>query len=111
MPDEARPADPWGARVEFAYAGFWIRVLANIIDSIVLLVPTGLLTLVEALYAGPGADLASASQSVEGLAFDLARLLAVLLTAVYLVIGWSRGGTLGIGVLGLTLRHAETGCR
>jgi uncharacterized RDD family membrane protein YckC len=111
MPDEARPADPWAARVEFAYAGFWIRVLANIIDSIVLLVPTGLLTLVEVLYAAPGADLSRAPQSVEGVAFDLARLLAVLLTAVYLVIGWSRGGTLGMRVLGLTVVHAETGAR
>jgi uncharacterized RDD family membrane protein YckC len=99
MPDELRAAEPWYRPAQFAYAGFWIRVLANLIDTAFLFVPTGLLALVEVL------------PNVEGLAVELARLIAVLLTAAYFVICWSRGGTPGMRILGLAVVHAETGER
>jgi uncharacterized RDD family membrane protein YckC len=99
MPEEARAAEPWHRPVQLAYAGFWIRLLANLIDTAVLLAPTGLLALVDVL------------PNVEGLAVELARLVATLLTAAYFVICWSRGGTLGMRVLGLAVVHAETGER
>src|SRR2546427_11940415 len=95
MPDELRPTDPWGPRVEFAYAGFWVRVLANLIDSVVLLVPSALLILVQVVQ-DPAADTSGAPTTFEGGVFELARLLAVLLTAIYLVFFWCRGGTLGM---------------
>jgi len=109
MPDELRAPDPWSRPVEFAYAGFWIRFLANLIDTVVLILPTGLLTLIEVL--NPTANLSDSPSTVEGWAFELARLIAVLITAVYCVICWSRGGTLGMRLLGLAVVHAETGAR
>jgi uncharacterized RDD family membrane protein YckC len=98
MPEEARAAVPWHRPVHFDYAGFWIRVVANLIDTAVLLAPTALLALVDVL---PGL----------GGAAGLARALAALVTALYFVACWSRGATLGMRVLGLAVVHAETGER
>jgi uncharacterized RDD family membrane protein YckC len=107
LPEQFRaPESP--APVRFAYAGFWIRVVANVIDTIVLIVPVGLLTLVGG--RSPGADLSGAPTTADVLV-ALARLLAALLTGAYFVFCWSRGRTVGMRVLGLSVVHAETGSR
>jgi uncharacterized RDD family membrane protein YckC len=104
-PEDMRAAEPWHRPVQFAYAGFWIRVLANLIDNLAFFVPTGLLVLIAVLYPAAGLS------TVGGLAVEVTKVIGALLSAVYFVICWSRGGTLGMRVLSLAVVHAETGER
>jgi uncharacterized RDD family membrane protein YckC len=109
VPDDFRAAGPQPPPAEFAYAGFWIRLLANLIDTLVLIVPGGLFTLVGVQH--PAVDDPAAPVTTEVVVFGLARLFLVLLVAAYFVVSWSRGGTVGMRVVGLELVHAETGAR
>jgi uncharacterized RDD family membrane protein YckC len=108
-PEDFRPARPRPPPVQFAYAGFWIRVGANLVDSVVLLVPGGVVAVLGALH--PGIDDPNAPLTADALALLSVRLLLALLTSVYFVVGWSRGGTLGMRALGLAVVNAETGGR
>jgi uncharacterized RDD family membrane protein YckC len=109
VPDDFPSARPRPPPAEFAYAGFWVRVLANLIDTLVLIVPGGLLTLVEKQH--PAVDDPAAPLTAEVAVLGLARLFLVVLVAAYFVVCWSRGGTVGMRVLGLELVNAETGAR
>jgi uncharacterized RDD family membrane protein YckC len=90
---------PASSAVMFAYAGFWVRFLAYLIDGIVLAVPSlALAVLAQGLGGG----------SERGLAV---RLLAALVSIAYFVVTWARGGTLGMRVLGLGVVNIVTGER
>jgi uncharacterized RDD family membrane protein YckC len=107
-PEELQTIDPWLRAPQLTCAGFWIRALAYLIDMVVLIVPTGLLVLLQVQHPVAASD---APPTPGELALAVAQLLGVLLTAVYFVFCWSRGGTLGMRVLGLGVVHAETGER
>ncbi len=84
------------------YAGFWIRFLASIIDSIILLILTWPL-----LYYIYGADMFSGTEMVKGVA-DI--LLSYVFPLVFSVVLWMKyGGTPGKRMLGLRLINEETG--
>jgi uncharacterized RDD family membrane protein YckC len=81
--DETPVAEP-------RYAGFWIRVLATILDTIIVVVPLRLLLL------ALGAD----SASTEG--------LQTIIFAVYTIVLWVQWGcTIGGRILGLRLVRVD----
>jgi uncharacterized RDD family membrane protein YckC len=108
-PDDFRAARTRPPPVEFAYAGFWVRLLANLIDGVVLVVPAGLVAVIENQH--PGIGNLDATPTPESLGFGLARLFLILLMAAYFVFCWSRGGTVGMRLLGLSVVNADTGGR
>lgn len=84
------------------YAGFWIRFLASIIDSIILLILTWPL-----LYAIYGAEMFNSTEMVKGTA-DL--LISYLFPLAYTIVLWMKyGGTPGKRMLGLRLINEQTG--
>jgi uncharacterized RDD family membrane protein YckC len=103
------------------YAGFWIRVLASIIDSIIIFVPAGIIFFVAegqtlsnyaACVNAATANGTLASQCVTTLfnSFGLWELAGFALQFLYFVILWSQfGGTLGQRMLGLHVVDAATG--
>jgi uncharacterized RDD family membrane protein YckC len=103
-----------------AYAGFWIRVVATIIDSIIVGVPFLILFFVaegSALRAysdcvnntaGPGLVAGICSSSLGSIAYW--ELIGFAVEIAYFVILWSKfGATLGQRMLGLHVVDAATG--
>ena len=93
------------------YAGFWIRVVARLIDSVIFLVPFGILF---GVLAASGAMQVTCTPNANGFgqqcsAGGLGILLYVVLAAAFLVyypLMWGAGGTLGQRMLSL---HLDTG--
>ncbi len=84
---------PSAARTDRSYAGFWIRVLAWVVDALVLAVVSGLLTIGAGLLGGLLGQRAPALQIY---LISVTWALTMLLPALYLVVGWARSGrTLG----------------
>jgi uncharacterized RDD family membrane protein YckC len=103
-----------------AYAGFWIRVGASIIDSIIVLVPLVIAFIViegSALSAYAtcvnNASAAALPATICGSFLSSAgywELIALVVELAYFVIMWSQfGGTLGQRMLGLHVVDAATG--
>jgi uncharacterized RDD family membrane protein YckC len=92
-----------------AYAGFWIRLAARLIDLLILGVPVG-------ISLGLQSWLLYGAESVNGdvvtALIVLADLPIIVGPALYLTLLWSkRGATLGQGLLGLRVVDAMTGSR
>jgi uncharacterized RDD family membrane protein YckC len=87
-----------------AYAGFWIRFIAYVIDSLIVGIPIGVLYFI--LSAGAGA----ATQDVTQLQtyVGVVNLLAFALTFGYFVYFWSQGSTPGMSLFGLRVADAAT---
>lgn len=84
------------------YAGFWIRTLAAIIDSIIMLIIT-----LPLLYLFYGDDFVTSESVVKGGA-DL--IISYLLPVVFSVALWMKfGGTPGKRMLGLKVIDEQTG--
>jgi uncharacterized RDD family membrane protein YckC len=105
-PPHAAPA-PTGAR----YAGFWIRLVAYIIDYVItgavtlgLIKATGVIT----VLCPPGvtnvSDPSCGAAQFSGLFFVL-----ILIPVVYDIVLWAVGGTLGQRALGMRVVNADTG--
>ena len=103
------------------YAGFWIRVLAAIIDAIIIGVPFAVVFFVaegpaisnytacvnSAIETGTLVSTCASTYLSSFTAFELAGLVVEVL---YFVILWSKlGGTLGQRILGLHVVDAATG--
>jgi uncharacterized RDD family membrane protein YckC len=92
-----------------AYAGFWIRLVARLIDFLVLGVPIGLILGIQS-WVLAGAE--SMNDNVVTALIVLADLPIVVGPALYLTLLWSkRGATVGQGVVGLRVVDATTGSR
>jgi uncharacterized RDD family membrane protein YckC len=103
------------------YAGFWIRVLASIIDSIIIFVPGVIIfAVVEGQTLSNYAACVNAanengtliSQCLTTLfnSFGLWELAALVVQFLYFVLLWSQlGGTFGQRMLGLHVVDAATG--
>jgi len=87
---------------ERRYAGFWIRVVASLIDSILILLVT-----MPALYALYGADALGGEQIVQGPAHIL--ISYVLPFVAYIFLWVKYGGTPGKRILGLRIVSIESG--
>ena len=93
------------------YAGFWIRFVAYIIDTIItgavtfaLIKGTGVIT----VFCGPGVTDTSDPSCGHAQIAPLFYLI-VLLPVLYDVLLWAVGGTLGQRALGLRVVNAQTG--
>ena len=100
------------------YAGFWIRLVARLIDSLLLGIPFGLLFVVLAtatgLFAntnsGSSQNAQAASAAVFGGAFLLLYLVGLTVQVAYWIYFWgSSGATLGMRLLHLKVVDANTG--
>jgi uncharacterized RDD family membrane protein YckC len=100
------------------YAGFWIRVVARIVDALVLGIPFSILFAIFAVAGGLFASTSNSnSQSSNGAAaalfggaFVLLYLLALAVTFGYWIYFWgSSGETIGMRLLRLRVIDANTG--
>jgi uncharacterized RDD family membrane protein YckC len=100
------------------YAGFWIRVVARIVDSIIVGIPLSILFFILFAAAGGAAGLTSGSspsqQNAAGAALGgvliLFYLLVLAVTIGYWVYFWgTSGSTLGMRLFHLRVVDANTG--
>jgi len=100
------------------YAGFWIRVVARIVDAVLLGIPFAILFAIFAVAGGLFASTSNSnSQSSNGAAaalfggaFVLLYLLALAVTFGYWIYFWGKSGeTIGMRLLHLRVIDANTG--
>jgi uncharacterized RDD family membrane protein YckC len=100
------------------YAGFWIRLVARIIDAVIVGIPFGILFGVFAVASGVFAgtanslnqDAQGATAAVLGGTFILLYLIALVVQVGYWIYFWgSTGSTLGMRLLRLRVVDANTG--
>jgi len=111
---------PVPAPGQTTYAGFWIRVVARLVDTLLLGIPFSILF---GIFAAAGGLFASTSNSnsqssngaaaaLFGGAFVLFYLLALAVTFGYWIYFWgSSGETIGMRLLRLRIIDANTGAR
>ncbi len=115
------PAVPWVSEPAVRYAGFWVRLVAYLIDALLLNVVAVPLNLV--LFGNSGAicsaynyTVISANANVHGTNFSCGPtgagyLIYFLLGAVYFTLMWIAGATLGQRALKIRVADAGTGER
>lgn len=115
-PVAAYPA-PWYAAGK-TYGGFWIRLVARLVDGIIISVPLGVLVSVFIVLAGGIASRANTTdqnaQAAVGVGLVGAWLLIATLftigTMAYFVYFWgTSGSTLGMRIFSLRIVDADTG--
>jgi uncharacterized RDD family membrane protein YckC len=102
-----------------SYAGFWIRLLARLIDGLILGIPFAILFGIFGVFGALFANSASSTidQNAQGAAvalfggvFLLLYLFALVVTVGYWIYFWgSTGQTLGMRLLRLRIVDANTG--
>jgi uncharacterized RDD family membrane protein YckC len=96
------------------YGGFWIRLVAYIIDAVIIFIPIFILGLVVGLFAAlAGGTASNNSNQATAVASTgaslLVDLIAFVITVGYFVYFWGRGQTLGMRVFHLRVADANTG--
>jgi uncharacterized RDD family membrane protein YckC len=100
------------------YAGFWIRVVARLLDSLILGIPFSVIFVIFATAAGVFSSTANSNDSnaqsgaalLFGGAFVLVYLLALAVTFGYWIYFWGKTGeTIGMRLLRLRIIDANTG--
>jgi uncharacterized RDD family membrane protein YckC len=111
-------AAPLVSAGQTSYAGFWIRVVARLVDTLIIGVPFAILFLIVAVAAGAAASgSSSSSNGTNGAAaaafggiFVLLYLILIVVTFGYWIYFWgSSGQTLGMRFLRLKVVDANTG--
>jgi uncharacterized RDD family membrane protein YckC len=88
----------------YSYAGFWIRVVANVIDSLIILVPVLLI-----YFALLAATAASAQDSTQAQSYiSVYRLLSAAISFGYFVYFWTLGSTPGMRLIGIRVADQST---
>lgn len=109
---------PQGPIGQTTYAGFWIRVLARLLDSLILGIPFSILFFVIATLAGAFAGNVNPDNQngqgtvavVFGGAFLLLYLVALVVTFGYWIYFWGKTGeTIGMRLLRLRIIDANAG--
>jgi len=107
---------PYAGQV--SYAGFWIRLLARLLDGLILGIPFAILFGIFGAFGALFANSSSSSdQTAQGAAvalfggvFLLLYLFALVVTVGYWIYFWgSTGQTLGMRLLRLRIVDAKTG--
>jgi uncharacterized RDD family membrane protein YckC len=104
----------YGYAPQASYGGFWIRLVAYIIDAIIITVPLVIIAVIIGIATGAalGASgntsdqtVGAASTGVSG----LIQLIGFVLTVGYFVFFWGQGSTLGMRLFRLRVADANTG--
>jgi uncharacterized RDD family membrane protein YckC len=111
------PPPPAAAGARIGYGGFGLRLVARILDGLILGIPLGLLFALMAGVAATGVSVAvDANGNVNNVAAGGVGGLLVLwylalfvVSTLYYVVLWSRGATLGQRLLNLRVVDASTG--
>jgi uncharacterized RDD family membrane protein YckC len=98
---------------QVTYGGFWIRLVALIIDSLIIGIPFGILVGILVAIMGAAAGSAGTpsdqtSTAISGFSV-LINLIALVITVGYFVFFWGRGQTLGMRLFKLRVADATTG--
>jgi uncharacterized RDD family membrane protein YckC len=105
------PAQAYPAQAK--YGGFWIRLVAYIIDAIIVAIPVVILAFIIGAAIGVGSVATNAGQSSTNAAANGASgvidLIAFLISAGYFIFFWSTGQTLAMRLFGLRVVDANTG--
>jgi uncharacterized RDD family membrane protein YckC len=101
------------------YAGFWIRLVARLLDGLILGIPFGIVFAVFAIAGGVIANTTNSSSqdsqnaaaaAVFGGGFLLLYVLALVVQVAYWIYFWgTSGSTLGMRLLHLKVVDADTG--
>jgi uncharacterized RDD family membrane protein YckC len=114
-------APPQYAGPQPTYAGFWIRVVARLIDGLLLGIPFGILFVLFAVVGGVFANSTSSTTSTTdaqntaaaaafGGGFLLLYVIVLVVQVAYWIYFWgSSGQTLGMRALHLRVVDADTG--
>jgi uncharacterized RDD family membrane protein YckC len=117
MPAPAGYPVPQQYAGQTSYGGFWIRLVARLIDSLIIGIPFGILFGLFAALGGFAGSVNSSSQNPQGAAsaffggaFILLYLFAIAVTFGYWIYFWgSTGETIGMRLLRLRIVDANTG--
>jgi uncharacterized RDD family membrane protein YckC len=109
-----QPAAGYGYAPQVRYGGFWIRLVAVIIDSIIVAIPTFILGLIVGVIYGvassaSGSGGSQAANTAFSGASALIDLLALVISVSYFVYFWGKGSTLGMRLFHLRVADATTG--
>jgi uncharacterized RDD family membrane protein YckC len=94
------------AGTRYAYAGFWIRLVANIIDSLIISIPIGIIAyalLAPALTSGQDIS------TIDPTNLSALRLAGTAASVGYFVYFWTTGATPGMRLFGIRVADASTG--
>lgn len=100
-----------GYNAEIPYAGFWIRFVAVIIDSVIVSVVSFVASIVLGFVIGflAGITGAAVDYSQGGPFTYLIYLISILVSVGYFVYGWGMGATRGQRFFRIAVVDAETG--
>jgi uncharacterized RDD family membrane protein YckC len=94
------------------YGGFWIRLVAYIIDAIIIAIPVIIVAVILGVILGVASS-NSSSSSATGAATtgvtSLIQLILLVATIGYFVYFWGKGQTIGMRVFHLRVADANTG--
>ena len=105
----------YGLAPQVTYGGFWIRLVAYIIDAVIIFIPIFVLALVIGLIASLAGGAASNSSNNQATAVAgtgatlIIQIIAFVITVGYFVYFWGQGQTLGMRVFHLRVADANTG--
>jgi uncharacterized RDD family membrane protein YckC len=104
----------YGYAPQARYGGFWIRLVAVIIDGIIVSIPTFILGLiVGVIYGAATAVSGNNNNQTANTAFGgvqaLIELIGIVIGIGYFVYFWGRGSTLGMRLFHLRVADATTG--
>jgi uncharacterized RDD family membrane protein YckC len=95
------------------YGGFWIRLVAYIIDVIIIAVPVLILAVILGVIIGVASSSSSNSSSTTSAAAtgvsSLIQLISLVISIGYFVYFWGKGQTIGMRVFHLRVADANTG--
>jgi uncharacterized RDD family membrane protein YckC len=97
---------------QVAYGGFWIRLVAYIIDAVIIFIPLAILGFIIGVIAAASAGAANNSNAnaIAGSGASLlVDLIAFVVTVGYFVYFWGKGQTIGMRVFHLRVADAVTG--
>ena len=103
---------------QYTYAGFWVRLIARLLDSLIVGLPLavllGLIAVAAGAVAGTSSNSGQGTQTAAGAVFSaifiLFYLVAIVVGVGYWVYFWGTSGqTFGMRVLKLRLVDAATG--
>jgi uncharacterized RDD family membrane protein YckC len=114
------PPPPYGgyaaqpyAGAQPTYGGFWIRLVALIIDNVIVAIPILVLSFIVGIAIGVGTAVNNSTTETTNAAANgvtgILQLLALLISAGYFVFFWSTGQTLGMRLFHLRVVDANTG--